>query len=913
MAIVVYGADLLYTQPITTWQLGVFSGTTGWPTCGCYHEGRLWVSGAVPNRIDSSNSNDFFNFAPTAPDGTVGDGNAISATFDSNDENNIYWMEPTSQGIACGTKGGEWLIQASSLNDPLTPTTIQAHRHTHVGCYDQVPIKTPLTLVFIHKQTRMLFELFPDVFSGKMTAPNLNAFSKHLTAAGVQELAYQSELAPIVWGRIADGSLVGWTYRRVSAFANQEPEFVGAHRHALGSGRLVESICVAASPDQTYDSLYAVTNDPTTNVRHVVSLTKMNEPTDPITVSMFLDDAVTPSGVNYSATGATFYGLWHLNGQTASVVCGGLDCGDYMVANGQVFVPWESDSGKLFTYSYLQGLNGGTYGDMATSIYQSATVVPPYSTAQVISEWVLPQDNVQGVPLGAPVSINYPSGQGIFWGDNGVWLVNAVTGRTVSSVSFATVNAQAPMVAVGGQLLDLDVFYLGDDGYLYVGLQGSNEDPVVKINPATWTVEGIYGVYASFDAPDASLGELYDIVQVSAAGVSYVCGAMIGGVGAASLAMLNAGPMTYFPGTGFGGANYFSGIEGQFTLVTGHQGNDYATVYAVGLPYLGALSQTHLYEAVITPAAGAIAASWTARIVGTITAAAIDPQWTNFTEVVGPMRDAVDGNIIAFFGTTDDVPYPARVVKISIADGSLIWSTPINGTGDIPQGDTLRGSRTTGGVLGWLGGGNNATAYVLDTETGAITTFQTHGVSASSTQLFDSVNGTLTMFCGYTQGAGSPTPAPGSPVSWMNQWGQLTAGSIWKTPAVSTASGGIPAAIGMTYTTQAQIVRPALPQEAGAANGPAQGKTRRNHMFSMLIAGAVAGSIYVGTVFTKLRPLNFKTPGGKPLASNVLYYGVVWDTLEDDYSFDGQLCWQVTRPLPAPVCNIGGFLNTQDR
>ena len=35
--------NLPRTTACKTWRLGLFSNTTGYPTCGTYHEGRLWL------------------------------------------------------------------------------------------------------------------------------------------------------------------------------------------------------------------------------------------------------------------------------------------------------------------------------------------------------------------------------------------------------------------------------------------------------------------------------------------------------------------------------------------------------------------------------------------------------------------------------------------------------------------------------------------------------------------------------------------------------------------------------------------------------------------------------------------------------------------------------------------------------
>src|SRR5205807_2403687 len=336
------GAALKNTNAISAWRLGVYSDTTGYPTCGVYYEGRLWLSGALANRIDGSVVNAIsggtINMTPTAPDGTVADNNAIAYVFNASDVNPVYWMIGTNTGIICGTLAGEWVVSAPTTG-PITATNIQAHRVTTYGCANIEPVHSELTVCFVQRFNRRVLEYFSDVFSAKYTAPNLTRAAKHLTIPGIQELRYQQELLPIIWARNTDGSLIGATYKRSTLFSSQGPEFVGWHRHDLGSGRQVESIEVGPSTDGTIDTLAMVTNDPMTNVRHVELMTSMFDVNDPITSGWFVDDAVVPSGgvITYDAALAyklTLNGLWHLNGKPGSGVGGGLDCGDVVVTNG---------------------------------------------------------------------------------------------------------------------------------------------------------------------------------------------------------------------------------------------------------------------------------------------------------------------------------------------------------------------------------------------------------------------------------------------------------------------------------------------------------------------------------------------------------------------------------------------------
>jgi hypothetical protein len=132
------------------------------------------------------------------------------------------------------------------------------------------------------------------------------------------------------------------------------------------------------------------------------------------------------------------------------------------------------------------------------------------------------------------------------------------------------------------------------------------------------------------------------------------------------------------------------------------------------------------------------------------------------------------------------------------------------------------------------------------------------------------------------------------------------------TATFTNAGPFTPAVGGFTYTSQGQMLRPIAPQEAGSQTGPALGMTRRGHMFAALLKDTQG--ISFGTDFTNLHSEVFASPGSQVLlASNVLYSGVLWSELDDDYSFNSQLCWQITRPYPANVLAMGGFMHTQDR
>lgn len=366
------GPALIYSSAIREWRLGVYSDATGWPTCGSYHEGRIWLSGAVPNRIDASVSNGLngkiINFAPTDQYGNVLASSGIAYTFNAPDANPIFWMQPDLQGLICGTKAGEWLVQAPTTG-PISATNIAARRITGIGAANIEPRRTEQTTVFVQKYGRKLMEYFADAYSGKFTAPNLSLSAKHLTRGGISEIAYQQELAPTLWYSVG-GALRGCTYKRDAIITGQAPTIVGHHRHTLGSSRTIESMAVGPSVGGDVDALTIVTKGADDDIRHVEVLTDILDEDATLDEAWYLDNSVEPSSSSEAAAtddmpfgGLTLNGLWHLNGHEVTAWLGGLDCGDYEVEDGSITVPYgdgiSSGTGSgLFTSDFVAGFDG---------------------------------------------------------------------------------------------------------------------------------------------------------------------------------------------------------------------------------------------------------------------------------------------------------------------------------------------------------------------------------------------------------------------------------------------------------------------------------------------------------------------------------------------------------------------------
>lgn len=935
--VVTVGANLIYQVPITIWQLGLYTATGPvWPTCGAFLEGRIWFGGAIPNRVDASSVviaqsyGNIFDFIPTDPFGNVPDSYAIAYTFNSGDANQIRWMSPAQGGLLVGTEADEWLITASQLNDPITPSSIQARPITKYGGAFVEPKRVGLGLAMVQKYGRRLLELITDFFSGKFSAPSLSEPAKHLTVSGLAELAHQEELFPCVWARLNNGNLVGCTYRRNSALATEPPLFSGWHRHTLGSGRIVTSIGVGPTPGGELDMLTMVTADPAHLVNnpnyHVEVLTDLFDEDSTIYDAWFLDNAVTPTGsdvVTYGGkTYVRFYGLWHLNGKTVTVWAGGLDCGDYAVSGGSVDVPFGA-AGGLFTQAYLITLsNSGTdFGGLATSVddFSYGPIIPVVSNGIVRAYNQFPAfasgfSELQITPNWGTNTF-YLTNDG-YTGNDGIWQYNIDSGAIINSNTATALWAP-------GEAFVAHPLTLATDGNLYWCGGVEAFGPFIKVNGQTLQPITTFG-NGSFTSWAESIPKPSSLCGIAVSGVADGTGnptitsnyLVIAGTFTANVTIWNIDGQLV--NNVVNGVPFWTGFE-QAVVMGGDPAGTIQTALVAGAPNTGmafGLCHPDFFAGASTSASQPLycftidnTGVCSGVLRGMITPQDIDPRWS--TQAVEHMAsgfwyDPSDGNLMFTTGTLDSgVTNRFYLVKIRASDAKVLWTVPLPG---VVEGNSL--SQVRGNTFVYLIGSD---AYVVDTATGAFGVTATPGVSGNTGSVFNAETGVVLSFLIYTGTTpGAPSPAPGSPIDFSGLWAKFTLGDAFSAQFVANNTRlTIPCVIGFTYTSQGQTLRPLAPADTGAQNGPGFAKPRRNAQFGALLDNTQG--ISFGTDFEHLHAAQFQTDGGIKIIPPALYSGIHWDTVDDDSSFDGQLCWQITRPYPASLMAIGGFIKTQDR
>jgi hypothetical protein len=353
------GANASAGTATANWRLGIWSDTTGWPTCGTFYEDRLFLAGAAttPQRLDGSKSGLYTDFTPTAAAGTVADDNAVAYTLNSDDVNAIKWMSGDEKGLLVGTARGEWQVRPSSAAEAITPTNISAKPTNHYGSADVAPVKAGKVVLFVQRAARKLRELAYEFESDGFKAPDLTLLSEHITRPAITELAYQEQPQAILWAVRSDGVLLGFTYER-------DQDVVAWHRHELGgysdSGHLaipiVESVAAVPSPDATRDELYMVVkryiNGGTK--RYIEYMSKIWEVDDVQEDAFHLDCGWT---ITNGSPASTVTGLWHLEGETVTPYVDGAVHPNITVSNGTATLNY---TGTVVTLGYAYNSDGQT-------------------------------------------------------------------------------------------------------------------------------------------------------------------------------------------------------------------------------------------------------------------------------------------------------------------------------------------------------------------------------------------------------------------------------------------------------------------------------------------------------------------------------------------------------------------------
>lgn len=114
----------------------------------------------------------------------------------------------------------------------------------------------------------------------------------------------------------------------------------------------------------------------------------------------------------------------------------------------------------------------------------------------------------------------------------------------------------------------------------------------------------------------------------------------------------------------------------------------------------------------------------------------------------------------------------------------------------------------------------------------------------------------------------------------------------------ATATIYIPVIIGFNFPSMGKR----LPQIKSQGSGV--GAVRRPHQYGAMVLNSIG--LQIGSNFNNMHPVRYELDGQTPQFST-LFNGIVWDTVDGDYSFDEGLCFMVIEPYPTTIVALGDF------
>jgi len=321
------------TSATTSWRMGVYSETTGYPRVVSFFQDRILFAGcdSYPDRYDLSRTGGYSDtdvfFAPSDADGTVTDDAAITGTLQSGRVNAIQWAGSDSRGLLLGTAEKEWIVRPDANNGVLTPSNSKADPISSVGSAYIQPVDAESGTVYVQRARRKILDIVYNINRDELTPRDLSILGEHLSRTGLCEIKVQQEPINCIWGRRTDGLLIGFTYypdEQVFAF----------HRHPMGGSGIVRSISTIPSSDTSRDELWLIT-ERTINgtTRKYIEYMERYYESDIDKEDAFCVD----SGLTYdSSATATVTGLDHLEGETVKVMVDGNSHPDLTVTNGTI-------------------------------------------------------------------------------------------------------------------------------------------------------------------------------------------------------------------------------------------------------------------------------------------------------------------------------------------------------------------------------------------------------------------------------------------------------------------------------------------------------------------------------------------------------------------------------------------------
>jgi len=303
-----------------------WSATRGWPRCGSFHQGRLFIGGSrdLPMTLWGSHINDYWDFSL----GTSLDDEGIDVTLQSDDVASINQVF-SGRHLQIFTSSGEFFVP-TDVNSAITPNTITLIRTTQFGSKDNLRVmNVDGATLFINRTGGMVREFLYDNINQAYNAESLSLLASHLIRSPV-DVAFRKSTST----DDADYMLLvnnDGTLAMLNTLRTQN----------VTGWSLMETQGSFKSVGVELDTMFFV-------VEHTINGVT-NRYIEYFDANNVLDSSVR---ITTGLPTSTFTGLDHLNGETVHVVADGNVLADVTVSGGSATIERDATTYVEFGRSY---------------------------------------------------------------------------------------------------------------------------------------------------------------------------------------------------------------------------------------------------------------------------------------------------------------------------------------------------------------------------------------------------------------------------------------------------------------------------------------------------------------------------------------------------------------------------------
>ena len=325
-----YGHALPTLDPISRWQLGAFSATSGYPGAVSLYNERLTYgrTNAEPLSIYGSKQGLFDDFGISDP---LLDTDGLKVTMQSSGMNEILWITDDTD-IITGSSGQIRSVGPADITNYFSATNIAQRKGPTTGASALRPLSIGGVTLYVGRGATKIRELILGD-GGRYVAPELTILGEHVFRSPIIDWTFKENPEPQIIAALTDGTLGVVTYDR-------DQKIVGVARHDVGG--IVESLATIPSETAGLDDVYLVVrrtiNGGTKRYIEVLDHAFDYDTSKTVDDAVFSDCSLTYSG---SAT-ATITGLAHLEAKPVTVLADGNVVPGLTVSGGSITLPYTA-------------------------------------------------------------------------------------------------------------------------------------------------------------------------------------------------------------------------------------------------------------------------------------------------------------------------------------------------------------------------------------------------------------------------------------------------------------------------------------------------------------------------------------------------------------------------------------------